>query len=114
VLVKGDPELLRVALQNLVNNARRHSPQTGVVSVRVARQGTLAEMVVEDQGAGIDVQEQPKIFEKFFRGHNALAQPGAGMGLYLVKSIVEQHGGQVMQSNLFPLGCQFKITLPAC
>lgn len=113
VWVKGDRELLRVALQNLINNARRHSPDSDVVKVRVARQGDSAELSVEDQGPGIEAGEQKNIFEKFFRGHNALSKPGTGMGLYLVKSIVEQHGGEVMQRNLQPVGCQFLIRLPA-
>ena len=113
VTIVGEAELLRVALHNLVINARRHSPAQGVVTVRVARRGHEAEVVVEDQGEGIDQNERAKIFDKFFRGNNALSKPGAGMGLYLVKSIVEQHGGRVEQRNLAPTGCQFVIILPA-
>ena len=113
VTVVGEAELLRVALHNLVINARRHSPAQGVVTVRVARRGHEAEVVVEDQGEGIDQNERAKIFDKFFRGNNALSKPGAGMGLYLVKSIIEQHGGRVEQRNLAPTGCQFVIILPA-
>ena len=114
VTVMGDAELLRVVLHNLINNARRHSPPQGVVVVRVSRHGDEAEVVVEDQGAGISDHERERIFDKFFRGQNAMAKPGAGMGLYLVKSIVEQHGGVVGQRNLLPTGCQFVIRLPAC
>lgn len=114
VMVMGDAELLRVVLHNLVNNARRHSPPQGVVVVQVGRHGNEAEVIVEDQGAGIADHERDRIFDKFFRGQNAIAKPGAGMGLYLAKSIMEKHGGVVDQRNLFPAGCQFVIKLPTC
>ena len=113
VMVMGDAELLRVALLNLVNNARRHSPLQGIVEVKVRQLGNDAEVVVEDQGPGIEGSDRDKIFDKFFRGRNALGKPGAGMGLYLVKSIIEQHGGSVEQTNLTPQGCRFLIRLPA-
>ena len=114
VRVTGDAELLRVALQNLVTNARRHSPAGTEVVVRVNRHGDRAVVMVEDQGSGVAEVERGRIFNKFYRGGNALGQPGAGMGLHLVRSIVEQHQGEVTQKNLTPRGCQFIITLPAC
>lgn len=114
VMVIGDSELLRVALHNLVTNARRHSPAQKDVTIRVRRRDDHAEVIVQDQGPGVADEEREKIFDKFFRGKTAMGRPGAGIGLYLVKSIVQQHGGEVAQRNLHPSGCQFVIRLPAC
>jgi signal transduction histidine kinase len=113
VMVLGDPELMRVALHNLIVNARSHSPEQGVVTVRVEHQAQEVVVTVADQGPGIEPSERGKIFDKFFRGRNALSKPGAGMGLFLVKSIVEQHQGVVQQRNLDPQGCEFVVRLPA-
>jgi signal transduction histidine kinase len=114
VRVMGDAELLRVALQNLVTNARRHSPSGAEVRVVVRQQEGMAEVIVEDQGSGVAEHERSHIFDKFYRGGNALGQPGAGTGLYLVQSIVRQHQGTVEQRNLSPTGCRFIIRLPVC
>lgn len=113
VMMLGDPELMGVALRNLIVNARRHSPEPEAVKLRIERQAQEVIVTVTDQGPGIEPSEREKIFEKFFRGRNALSKPGAGMGLYLVKSIVEQHQGLVQQRNLVPQGCEFVIRLPA-
>lgn len=112
VQVIGDAELLRVAIQNLVTNARRHSPPGSAIRVRVSQQMDQAELLVEDEGSGVPEHERPHIFDKFYRGGNTMDKPGAGMGLYLVKSIVEQHQGSIEQRNLSPQGCQFIIRIP--
>ncbi len=67
---------------------------------------------MRDQGSGIPEDEIAHIFTRFYRGRGAPDQPGAGLGLYLVRTIVERHGGWVSVQNLPGGGCEFRVQLP--
>jgi signal transduction histidine kinase len=107
-----DASLIRIAVQNLVNNALRHSPATGRVVIALESRPSSVEIRVCDQGSGIPPDEIDHIFTRFYRGRGALDQPGAGLGLYLVRTIVEQHGGWVRVENQPGGGCEFRLQLP--
>lgn len=107
-----DAGLVRIAVQNLVNNALRHSPPDGHVVIALESRPRSVEIRVRDQGSGIPEDEIAHIFTRFYRGRGALDQPGAGLGLYLVRTIVERHGGWVSVQNLPGGGCEFRVQWP--
>jgi PAS domain S-box-containing protein len=113
-LVWGDPERLREVLSNLVSNAVKYSPNGGTIWIggRVDRAGVT--VYVADQGIGIPAEEQVRIFDRFHRvesGSNRRTE-GTGLGLYLVKAIVEAHGGRVWVESAPGRGSIFMFTLP--
>lgn len=90
-----DPGLLRVALRNLLANADRHTPSGEVIELDLLLSGTGGiAFRVRNPGSEVPADEVPRLFEKYFRGRQALQSPGAGLGLYLVRQIAELHGGQ--------------------
>jgi signal transduction histidine kinase len=110
----GDPERLREVLTNLVSNAVKYSPEGGTVWVGGRMDQTGATIYVADQGIGIPAEEQDRIFERFHRVESGLhrSTEGAGLGLYLVKAIVEAHGGRVWVESAPSRGSIFMFTLP--
>jgi len=114
-LIHGDAERLREALTNLIGNAIKYSPEGG--SIKVA--GTVGEnnrvrLYVSDEGIGISPGDQERIFERFYRVDNRLARqtPGTGLGLFLVKAVIEAHGGQVWVESTPGQGSVFWVELP--
>lgn len=108
----GDPVLLRVMLMNLLSNAFKYAPAGTTVLLRVTREAGRCRLSVEDEGPGIQPDEQQKVFEKYRRGRTAEGKPGAGLGLALVKGIVELHGGTIALQSRSPTGMCFVIELP--
>ena len=113
--VKCDRHLIDIALSNLVNNALKYSPDTSPVTIRLEpdeRPDKVA-IRVEDDGLGVPLADQEKIFDKFFRSNGNLTVPGAGLGLYLARVLALHHGGNV---TLAPQsergGSVFTLTLP--
>jgi signal transduction histidine kinase len=119
LMVMADQEALRRAVQNLVTNALKHASDGRWIGVTAQTGGPngLAEVViaVSDRGRGIPAQELPHIFEAFYRGRHAIDQQvrGNGLGLNLVKRIVEAHGGRVSVRSAAGEGSTFTIKLPA-
>jgi signal transduction histidine kinase len=113
VTVRGDANLLRRALRNLVSNARRHA-EGAPVALEVRREEGRAVVVVADSGPGVPEEERGKLFEAFYRGERARAraEDGVGLGLFLVERIARHHGGAV---RLVPsaTGARFELELPA-
>ncbi len=112
--LKGDAGLFRRAISNLLDNSLRHTPAGGriVISVReLERDG--AEVRVEDTGCGIAAEHVPKLFDRFYRVDPSRHQPGAGLGLSLVKSIVELHGGTVSLQSEPGNGTSVVLKFPA-
>ncbi len=108
-----DPDLLHVALRNLLANADRHTPRG--VPIRLVAGPTPdggVELAVVDAGDGIPADELPHLFRKYFRGRDAKGAPGAGLGLYLVEKIARQHGGSVTVASPPGAGATFRIRLP--
>jgi signal transduction histidine kinase len=112
--VEADRALLQQAVYNLAENAIKYTPEGGQVTVRVrSRPGELL-YEVQDNGIGIAPADQARIFEKFYRGsqREARAQRGSGLGLAMVRSIAEQHGGRVWLESQLGNGSTFYLLVP--
>ena len=114
--VRGDPEQLRIALRNLIENAIRYSGDDGTVNVSVQMvSGRKLEVVVEDQGQGIPQSALRQIFQRFARlpGDPDRSSRGLGLGLYIVRNIARSHHGSVRAESDGPgKGSRFILTLP--
>jgi two-component system phosphate regulon sensor histidine kinase PhoR len=112
--VFGDPIRLRQMLMNLVSNAIKYTPDGGVIGVSLLDEGGEAVLVVSDTGIGIPLEDQPHIFEKFYRAdHNKVNVQGLGLGLSIVRSIVDLHNGRVWVESQPEQGTTFTVVLPA-
>jgi PAS domain S-box-containing protein len=112
--VPGDEERLNQVLSNLVSNAIKYSPDGGKISVSGRFDDNQVYIAVTDRGIGIPAGERDRIFDRFYRVESALSRrtQGAGLGLYLVKSVVEAHGGRIWVSSNPGKGSTFVFTLP--
>lgn len=109
----GDPVRLRQVVDVLLNNAVRYTPSPGHIHLRLNAEKDQIILQVEDDGLGIPLQDQPYIFEKFFRGSNVPdSVNGSGLGLAIVKSIVENHQGRVWVDSSVGVGSCFTVMLP--
>lgn len=106
-----DPDFIRQVLQNLVGNAARHAPEGSTVTVRLRRRDGEAEIAVIDTGPGLPAAERAAIFERFRRG-GGTARGGTGLGLFVVRTIVDAHGGRVGVDDAPGGGACFWFTLP--
>jgi len=115
LVVRGDRDRLAQVFGNLLSNAIKYSPEGGVVEVTVTRIGDDAWVWVRDEGLGIPVEHQDKIFTKFFRGDVGRERgiAGTGLGLVLARQIVEAHGGQIGFESEAGRGSTFWIHMPA-
>jgi two-component system sensor histidine kinase MprB len=93
VTVLGEPEALRRALENLLENAEVHGPSGGTISVALAVADGQAQLSVRDEGPGLSAPDAQRAFDRFWRGAGALERPGSGLGLAIVKATAERHGG---------------------
>jgi len=109
--VAADPERVALVLSNLVSNALRHSPAGAAVTLATARAGQAVRFEVIDAGEGIPREYLDRIFERFFRVPGRQAG-GVGLGLYLVREIVQAHGGEVGVESTPGQGSRFWFTLP--
>lgn len=112
--VRGDYERIREVLSNLLGNAIKYSPDGGLIRVGGRVKDSEVVMVVSDEGVGIPTSEQERIFDRFSRVDSSLSRqtPGAGLGLYLVKAVIEAHGGRVWVESRPGQGSTFNFTLP--
>jgi signal transduction histidine kinase len=113
VVILGDRVRLEQVAANLVDNALKYTPAGGRVAVSVGRDGKDAVVSVADTGRGIPADELPRIWDRLFRGDTSRAERGLGLGLSLVKAIVEAHGGSVSVSSEPGRGSTFTVRLPA-
>jgi two-component system sensor histidine kinase MprB len=107
-MVIGEPQLLERAVTNLLDNAAKWSPPDGEIRVRLA-DGVLT---VADDGAGINEQDLPHIFDRFYRSSEARTLPGSGLGLSIVRRAAERHGGTVEVASTPGGGTTFTLRLP--
>ena len=112
--VMADPQLLRQAIMNLISNAIKYTPAGGLVAIRVGREGSRAMWSIQDTGIGVPKRSQARLFEKFHRADNAQAveTEGTGLGLCLVRLILDQFGGRVWCESEEGRGSTFTFTLP--
>lgn len=108
--VIGDPDRLEQALQNLAANALRHTPDGGEVMLSAQPAERAIRIVVRDTGPGIAPEHLPLIFDRFYKVDAARASGGSGLGLSIVKAIIERHGGTITARNAG--GAVFEILLP--
>ncbi|HEY3574086.1 MAG TPA: PAS domain-containing sensor histidine kinase [Arthrobacter sp.] len=111
----ADPLRIGQALDNLVSNAIKYSPDGGKVTVSARRSDSWVQLKVQDTGMGISEEETSRIFTRFFRTQAArqAAIPGVGLGLSITKTIVERHGGAISCDSKPGAGTTFTLTLPA-
>lgn len=112
--VTGDPSALRRAFLNLLENAAKHAGSAGVIEVTATMEDQQVEISISDQGPGIPASELEEIFKPFFRGEHSRSKQirGSGLGLSLVKSIVETHGGSISVRSEMGKGSTFIVILP--
>jgi signal transduction histidine kinase len=112
VLAEADAEKVQRVLFNLIQNAIRHTPADGSVTVRAKGGPGGVEVEVADSGEGIPAGEGERVFEAFYRGDSARGEDGAGLGLAISRAIVEAHGGRIWLEDAHP-GTRVRFTLPA-
>lgn len=113
LLIEGDAPKLRRAFENLITNAIKFSPTNGTVRVVLEQRDDQIEFRVSDDGPGIDPAEHQAVFEPFHRVEGAAAVPGVGLGLPIVKQIIEQHDGTVTLASSLGAGATFVVRLDA-
>ncbi len=106
--VTGDATGLERAVLNLLDNAAKWSPAGGTITVRLAS-GVLT---IDDQGPGIPAEDQPHVFERFWRAEESRSMPGSGLGLAIVRQVVDRHGGRVAVSDAPGGGTRLSLSLP--
>jgi GAF domain-containing protein len=113
-LVKADLSLVERALEHLLDNAIKFSPEGGLITLRARLEGEMLHVEVEDRGIGIPAQALPYVFDRFYQADGSTTRRfgGAGLGLTIVKQIIEAHGGQVGVHSAEGQGSIFYLTLP--
>ena len=108
-----DPNRMRQVFANLLDNAIKYTPEGGRVEVGCARVDGGWRVTVHDNGIGIPREEQDRVWERLYRSDRSRSQRGLGLGLSLVKAVVEAHGGKVSLESQPGIGTTFTVTLPA-
>lgn len=113
--VAADIGLIGRALENLIENALRYTPNGGTINIEIFRDGGQIAVRVSDTGCGIEDSELPKIFDRFYRIEKSRQNAdGAGLGLAIVKRIVELHGSTIQAASKPQQGTTFSFSLPVC
>jgi signal transduction histidine kinase len=112
--MEADLRRVRQILLNLLTNALKFTPAGGQVTVTARTADGIVELAVRDTGIGIPLEDQPRIFDAFQQSHmtTAKSSEGTGLGLFLVKRLVELHGGRVWVESAPGQGSTFTFTLP--
>ncbi|MEX1203341.1 MAG: ATP-binding protein [Ferruginibacter sp.] len=113
VYVTGDALLLKIVTNNLLDNALKYSPKDSLIEAEVLQNDSVAEIRIKDNGPGIEDEEKKKVFDKFYRlGNEATKRSkGTGLGLYLSKKIIQNHGGNIFIQNNTEGGSIFTIQI---
>jgi signal transduction histidine kinase len=113
LVLNADHNRLRQVLANLVDNAIKYTPSGGLIRLTASRVDGTVEVRVEDSGVGIPTDELPRVWDRLFRGDQSRSERGLGLGLSLVKAIVEAHGGSVSATSTVGQGSMFILRFPA-
>jgi two-component system heavy metal sensor histidine kinase CusS len=108
----ADEMLFSRAVNNLVENAAHHTPPGGTIEIAIANHGAHSEVTVKDNGAGISPQHLPRVFDRFYRADPSRSSEGVGLGLALVKSIMDLHGGTVSIESKPEQGTRVTLSFP--
>jgi len=114
IALSGDEELIKRMILNLLDNAVKYTPEGGEISLALARRNGHAEIVVHDTGIGIPEADQKRVFDRFYRVDKARSRAlgGAGLGLSIVRWIVDVHGGEIRVDSAPGRGSKFVVELP--
>jgi signal transduction histidine kinase len=114
ILTLGSNTQLRQAIVNLISNAIKYTPDNGVITVRLRTKQLRVEVEVTDNGYGIAKDKQERLFERFYRARDPQTEhiPGTGLGLSLVKTVAERHGGEVWVKSELGKGSTFGFWVP--
>lgn len=114
VYANGDPQYMRMAIENIISNAIKYTPPKGTITIKIKRQAEFVAISVADSGVGIEKKDLDKLFQKFSRIPNELSRQtaGSGVGLYIAKEIIDLHGGSIEVSSRAGHGTKFTILLP--
>jgi two-component system heavy metal sensor histidine kinase CusS len=110
--IYADPDLFERAVGNLLDNALRFTPENGSIQIAVSEHDANFEVAVSDNGCGIAAEHLPRVFDRFYRAESSRGSDGAGLGLALVKSIVDLHGGSVSIQSELGGGTTVKLIFP--
>lgn len=110
--IAADPMQLDQVLTNLVENAARHSPPGGAVTIDLSREGGAVRVRVSDEGPGIPLAQREKVFEPFYRGREEPERPGSGLGLSIARAVVVAHGGRIWVEETAGGGTAMVLDLP--
>jgi signal transduction histidine kinase len=94
-LIQGDASSLERAILNVVRNSLDHTSEGGSITIDLKEENKQAILRITDTGAGIDPHDLPHVFERFYKGNGSESESGAGLGLTIVKEVVEQHDGTI-------------------
>jgi two-component system heavy metal sensor histidine kinase CusS len=111
--IYADPDLFERALGNLLDNALRFTPENGLIQIALSEHDANFEVAVSDNGCGIAPEHLPRVFDRFYRVQSSRGSDGAGLGLALVKSIIDLHGGSASIQSEIGRGTTVKLTFPA-
>lgn len=110
--INADPIRLRQVLANLLDNAIKYTPQGGLITVQLSSDNRNLNISVQDNGIGIAAQDRSLIFDRLFRAQSCRGEPGMGLGLSLVKAIIEAHKGSIRVTSELGKGSCFTLKLP--
>jgi signal transduction histidine kinase len=113
VTVSADRQRLQRAVANLLDNAVKYTPPGGRVTLTLQADASGARVDITDTGMGIDAEDLPHVFERFYRGDKSRSTPGSGLGLSLARAIVRAHGGEIAVKSTLHQGTTFHILLPS-
>lgn len=110
-LIRADPQLVEIVIQNLIQNALKHSPEDQSITVRISADSGAAHVEVVDRGKGVAVRDRELIFVKYYRASGQRVG-GTGLGLYIGREIARQFGGDLILAASDERGSTFRLTLP--
>ena len=112
IVVMAQFEKISRVIVNLLQNALKFTPVTGVITIKVKEDNNSVSLTIEDTGIGIADEHLPHIYERFYKVDKSRADKGTGLGLAIVKHLVQAHGGEVSVSSVEGKGSSFSFTLP--